>query len=49
VQFVACNNTIARLAREGKPVELVDAAVVKASAVQFVVEKLKQGWSYQAI
>ena len=49
VQFVACNNTIARLVREGKPVELVDTAVVKTSAVQFVVERLKQGWSYQAI
>ena len=49
LQFVACNNTLARLAREGKPVELVDRAVVKPSAVQFVVERLSQGWSYVAI
>lgn len=49
LQFVACNNTLARLAREGKPVALIDKAVVKPSAVQFVVERLKQGWSYVAI
>ena len=49
LQFVACNNTLARLAREGTPVQLVDSAVVKPSAVQFVVERLQQGWSYVAI
>jgi len=49
LQFVACNNTLARLAREGKTVELIDRAVVRSSAVQFVVERLSQGWSYMAI
>ena len=49
LQFVACNNTLARLAREGRPVSLVDSAVIHPSAVQFVVERLKQGWSYMAI
>ncbi len=49
LQFVACNNTIAKLVREGKDVALVDNAVVKPSAVQFVVERLQQGWSYVAI
>lgn len=49
LQFVACNNTIARLAREGKSVDLVDVAVIQPSAVQFVVERLRQGWSYLAI
>jgi intracellular sulfur oxidation DsrE/DsrF family protein len=49
LQFVACNNTIARLAREGKAVDLVDVALIQPSAVQFVVERLRQGWSYVAI
>ena len=49
LQFVACNNTLARLAKEGRPVSLVDSAVIHPSAVQFVVERLKQGWSYMAI
>ena len=49
IEFIACNNTIARLVRQGKNVELVDSAVVKPSAVQFVVERLQQGWSYVAI
>ncbi|MEN8178505.1 MAG: hypothetical protein ABFS39_07770 [Pseudomonadota bacterium] len=49
LQFVACNNTLARFAQEGKSVNLVDSAVIRPSAVQFVVERLKQGWSYTAI
>jgi uncharacterized protein len=49
LQFVACNNTIAKLVREGKDVALVENAVIKPSAVQFVVERLQQGWSYVAI
>ncbi len=49
LQFVACNNTIAKLMREGKDVALIENAVVKPSAVQFVVERLQQGWSYVAI
>ncbi|MEJ2455262.1 MAG: hypothetical protein P8103_14045 [Candidatus Thiodiazotropha sp.] len=49
LQFVACNNTIAKLVREGKDISLVENAVVKPSAVQFVVERLQQGWSYVAI
>jgi len=49
LQFVACNNTIARMIKEGKQVELIENAVIKPSAVQFVVERLQQGWSYIAI
>ncbi len=49
LQFVACNNTLAQYAREGKAVNLVDSAVIRPSAVQFVVERLQQGWSYTAI
>lgn len=49
IQFIACNNTIARLARQGKDVALIESAVIKPSAVQFVVERLQQGWSYVAI
>lgn len=49
IQFVACSNTIARLVSEGKDAALIENAVVKPSAVQFVVERLQQGWSYVAI
>jgi intracellular sulfur oxidation DsrE/DsrF family protein len=47
--FVACNNTLARLKQEGKPIDLVAEAVVAPSAVQYVVQRLQQGWSYVAI
>lgn len=47
--FVACNNTLARLKQEGKPIDLVAEAEVAPSAVQYVVQRLQQGWSYVAI
>jgi intracellular sulfur oxidation DsrE/DsrF family protein len=47
--FVACNNTLARLKKEGKPTDLLAAADVAPSAVQYVVKRLQQGWSYVAI
>lgn len=49
LQFVACSNTLARYPKKGKSVQLVEPAVVQASAVKFVVERLQQGWSYVAI
>jgi len=47
--FVACNNTLARLKKEGKPTDLLAAAEVAPSAVQYVVKRLQQGWRYVAI
>jgi intracellular sulfur oxidation DsrE/DsrF family protein len=47
--FVACNNTLAKLKREGKPVDLVAEAQIAPSAVQYVVKRLQEGWSYVAI
>lgn len=47
--FVACNNTLARLKREGKNTDIISEAVIAPSAVQYVVKRLQQGWSYVAI
>jgi intracellular sulfur oxidation DsrE/DsrF family protein len=49
LSFVACNSTLERLRRKGKPVNLVDQAIVAPSAVEFVVDRLREGWSYVAI
>ena len=49
LRFVACNNTLFNLKKKGKPVQLVDEAEVAPSAVSFVVDHLKQGWTYVAI
>ena len=47
--FVACNNTLARLKKEGKSTDLLAEAEIAPSAVQYVVKRLQQGWSYVAI
>lgn len=47
--FVACNNSIARMKQEGHSVEIIDEAIIYPSAVQFVVKRLREGWSYVAI
>ena len=46
LDFVACSNTIANLKKQGKQVDIVKEAIVAPSAVQFVVQRLQQGWSY---
>jgi len=49
LHFVACNNQIYHLYKKGEPVNLVKEAKVAPSAVQFVVDHLKEGWKYIAI
>lgn len=49
LHFVACNNQIYQLHKNGQPVNLVDEAEVAPSAVQFVVDHLEKGWKYIAI
>lgn len=49
LRFVACNNQIYHLHKKGHPVNLVKEAEVAPSAVQFVVDHLKNGWRYIAI
>lgn len=49
VQFVACSKTLERQKLEGKPVKLVREAKVAPSAVEFIVGRLQEGWSYMAI
>ncbi|MEJ2308580.1 MAG: hypothetical protein P8Z78_04580 [Gammaproteobacteria bacterium] len=47
--FIACNNTILSLRNRGIDVDLVNSAEVAPSAVQYVVERLREGWTYVAI
>ena len=49
LDFIACNNTINKLKNEGKTVSIINEALVAPSAVEFVVKRLQQGWSYLAI
>jgi len=49
LRFVACNNQIYHLHKKGQPVNLVKEAEVAPSAVQFVVDHLKNGWRYISI
>ena len=49
LEFVACNNTLARLKQEGKDTDVIPDALIAPSAVQYVVKRLQQGWSYVAI
>lgn len=49
LHFVACNNQIYYLHKKGQAVNLVKEAEVAPSAVQFVVDHLKNGWRYIAI
>ncbi|MGV6827194.1 MAG: hypothetical protein ACWA5Q_09465 [bacterium] len=46
LSFVACNNTLAKLKAQGELVELIDEAEVAPSAVEYVVGRLQEGWSY---
>lgn len=49
LHFVACNNTLFNLQKKGQPIQLVNEAEVAPSAVSFVVDHLKKGWTYMAI
>ena len=49
LDFVACNNTLYQRKQAGHPVDLIDAAKIAPSAVEFVVKHLQQGWKYIAI
>jgi len=49
LDFIACNNAITRLKNEGSDADLVNAVEVAPSAVQYVVDRLREGWTYVAI
>lgn len=49
LRFVACSNTLYNFKQRGEMVELVDGTEIAPSAVEFVVQHLRQGWRYIAI
>ena len=49
LHFVACNNTIYRYKKEGKPVNLIKDVEVAPSAVEFVANRINKGWNYISI
>jgi len=49
LHFVACNNTIYRYKKEGKPVNLIENVEVAPSAVEFVAKRIRKGWNYVSI
>jgi intracellular sulfur oxidation DsrE/DsrF family protein len=44
--FVACANSIRRLREQGVDVRLVERTHTRATAIDHVVERLRQGWTY---
>lgn len=46
VQWVACSQTIARIAGAGEKVELLPAARTAPTAIGEIVTRLQQGWTY---
>ncbi len=49
LKFVACSNTLYSYKQRGELVELVDNTEVAPSAVEFVVQHMRDGWRYIAI
>jgi intracellular sulfur oxidation DsrE/DsrF family protein len=49
LRFVACSNTLYSFKQRGELVALVDEAEIAPSAVQFVVDHMRDGWRYIAI
>lgn len=47
--FVACGNAIARYRSAGLDVTLVPEAVVAGTAVEHIVDRVQQGWTYVKI
>jgi len=46
LQWVACNQTIARFTSEGQTVELLPATQIAPTAIGEIVTRLQQGWTY---
>lgn len=49
LRFVACSNTLYSFKQRGELVSLVDEAEIAPSAVEFVVQHMREGWRYIAI
>lgn len=49
VGFVACGQTIARLQGTGVEVKLVPEAAVAKTAIEYVADRVQQGWTYLKI
>jgi intracellular sulfur oxidation DsrE/DsrF family protein len=49
LRFLACGNTLRRLRLEGQKVELLPEVVVVKSALDQVVQRLQEGWTYVKI
>lgn len=49
LRFVACSNTLYSFKQRGELVALVDETEIAPSAVQFVVDHMRNGWRYIAI
>jgi intracellular sulfur oxidation DsrE/DsrF family protein len=47
--FVACGNAIARYRSAGLDVTLVPEARVERTAVEHIVDRVRQGWTYLKI
>ena len=47
--FVACGNAIARYRSAGLDVKLVPEARVERTAVEHIVDRVRQGWTYLKI
>jgi intracellular sulfur oxidation DsrE/DsrF family protein len=46
LQWVACGQSIARIASEGQKVELLPATRTASTAISEIITRLQQGWTY---
>jgi len=44
--FVACANTIERLRARGVDVHLIDRTHARSTAIDHVISRLREGWTY---
>lgn len=49
LQFIACQNTIQRLQREGQTVQMIDGVKSDSPALDTILNRMNKGWTYVKI
>lgn len=49
LQFIACKNTIQRLLKEGKTVQMINGVKTDRPALDTIINRMDQGWTYVKI
>lgn len=49
LQFIACKNTIQRLLKEGQTVQMINGVKADSPALDTIINRIDQGWTYVKI